>query len=73
MNSLESILDSNSLFAGFSSMELTDLAGNAIHKEYQDQEILVYQEDVWPYLFLIIEGNINVVKESAEGRSFFAT
>jgi len=73
MNSLENILDSNSLFAGFSSMELTDLAGNAIHKEYQDQEILVYQEDVWPYLFLIIEGNINAVKESAEGRSFIAT
>ena len=73
MTSFVETLASNFLFANFSQSELAELASNAISKSYRDQEILVYQEDVWPYLFLIVDGKIDAIKESAEGRSFIAT
>lgn len=73
MKSFAEILASNDLFAGFSHSELADLESNAIHKTFQDQEILIYQEDVWPFLFLVAEGKIDAIKESVEGRSFIAT
>lgn len=73
MDSLTDILASNALFATFSDRDLADLALNSNHKAYRDQEILVLQEEVWPYLFLIADGKIDAIKESAEGRSFIAT
>jgi CRP/FNR family transcriptional regulator len=73
MNSLERILAANTMFAGLPQNELADLADNAIQRTYVDQEIIVHQEDVWPYLFLIAEGKIDAIKESAEGRAFIAT
>jgi CRP/FNR family cyclic AMP-dependent transcriptional regulator len=73
MDSLTDILASNALFANFSDRDLADIAVNANHKAYRDQEILVLQEEVWPYLFLIADGKIDAIKESAEGRSFIAT
>jgi CRP/FNR family transcriptional regulator len=73
MDSLTDILASKALFATFSDRDLADLALNANHKAYRDQEILVLQEEVWPYLFLIADGKIDAIKESAEGRSFIAT
>jgi len=73
MNSLEGILAANTMFAVLPQNELVDLADNAIQRNYADQEIIVHQEDVWPYLFLIDEGKIDATKESAEGRAFIAT
>jgi len=73
MNQLQSILVKNDLFSGFSTAELVDLAKNAIQRSYEKQEILVHQEDVWPYLFLLAEGKIDATKESLEGRTFSAT
>ena len=73
MNGLEETLASNPLFTGFSDAELQDIASHAMQRTFIDQEILVYQEDVWPYLFLVVEGKIDAVKESPEGRSFIAT
>ena len=73
MNSLNGILAAHTIFAGLPQIELVDLADNAIRRTYADQEIIVHQEDVWPYLFLIDEGKIDATKESAEGRAFIAT
>jgi len=73
VNSLKGILAAHTIFAGLPQIELVDLADNAIQRTYADQEIVVHQEDVWPYLFLIAEGKIDATKESAEGRAFIAT
>jgi CRP/FNR family cyclic AMP-dependent transcriptional regulator len=73
VTSLEEILASNALFASLDQTELADLAKCAIQKTFMGQEIMVYQEDVWPYLFLVAEGKIDAMKESLEGRSFIAT
>jgi len=73
VNSLVEILASNDMFAGLPQASLIDLVDNSIHRTYRDQEIIVHQEDVWPYLFLISGGKIDAIKESAEGRAFIAT
>ena len=73
MNSLEGILAAHTIFADLPQIELVDLADNAIQRTYADQEIIVHQEDVWPYLFLVAKGKIEAIKESAEGRAFIAT
>lgn len=73
MNSLQETLISVPLFAGLPQPVIGDIAKNAIQKTYKTQEIIVHQEDVWPYLFLVAKGNIHAIKESAEGRAFIAT
>ena len=73
MNSLEETLAAHAIFSGLTQIELVDLADNAIQRTYVDQEIIIHQEDVWPYLFMIEEGKIDAIKESAEGRAFIAT
>jgi CRP/FNR family transcriptional regulator len=73
LNSLQETLISVPLFAGLPQPVIGDIAKNAIQKTYKTQEIIVHQEDVWPYLFLVAKGNIHAIKESAEGRAFIAT
>ena len=63
----------NLLFGGLPHATLKQLADNAVTKTYSSQEIIVYQEDVWPYLFFVDQGNIHATKESPEGRAFIAT
>jgi CRP/FNR family transcriptional regulator len=63
----------NLLFGGLPQATLKQLADKAITKTYTSQEIIVYQEDVWPYLFFVDQGNIHATKESPEGRVFIAT
>jgi len=63
----------NLLFGGLPQATLNHLADKAITKTYTAQEIIVYQEDVWPYLFFVDQGNIHATKESPEGRVFIAT
>ena len=58
----------NLLFGGLPQATLKQLADKAITKTYTSQEIIVYQEDVWPYLFFVDQGNIHATKESPEGR-----
>ncbi|MES0359594.1 MAG: Crp/Fnr family transcriptional regulator [Anaerolineales bacterium] len=61
------------LFSGLPQATLKQLADKAITKTYTSQEIIVYQEDVWPYLFFVDQGKIHATKESLEGRAFIAT
>ena len=73
MNSLQETLTSVPLFAGLPQPIIVDIAQNAIQRTYKNQEIIVHQEDVWPYFFLVAKGSIHAIKESAEGRAFIAT
>ena len=73
MNSLTNLLPDHPLFKHLPDDTLDDLARSAIKKTYTSQEIIIYQEDVWPFLFLLANGEINAVKQSPEGRTFTAT
>jgi CRP/FNR family transcriptional regulator len=46
---------------------------NAIERKFTEGEIIVQQEDIWPYLFVVTQGEINATKESPEGRILIVT
>lgn len=73
MDSLINLLPDHPLFKHLPDDTLDNLARGAIKKTYTSQEIIVHQEDVWPYLFYLAKGEINAVKQSPEGRTFIAT
>jgi CRP-like cAMP-binding protein len=73
LNSLNEILASQTLFSRLAPEAIDDLAQNALRRSYKSQEIVVHQEDIWPYLFLVESGKIHAIKESPEGRAFTAT
>lgn len=69
MKSLTELLAQSPLFDALSTADRTELARRAIRREYPKGELFVHYGEVWPYLFLVEAGTINVVKESSEGRS----
>ena len=73
MKSLMNLLPEHPLFSHLPDDILDDLARSAIKRTYTSQEIIVHQEDVWPYLFYLPEGEIKAMKQSPEGRTFTAT
>ena len=73
MDTLMERFSENLLFNGLPQKTLEQLVQNAIMRTYSSQEIIVYQEDVWSYLFFVDQGKIHATKESPEGRTFIAT
>jgi CRP/FNR family transcriptional regulator len=60
----------------FSSLDQRDLAAvmtSALKRTLEEGEFLVHQDVIWPYLFIVAEGEIHAVKESQEGRVLIAT
>jgi CRP/FNR family transcriptional regulator len=68
MDILKSISQTK-IFGHFSAGEIRSLVNAGITRRYGDNEWIVCQGDVWPYLFIVLEGNLIAVKESLEGRS----
>jgi CRP/FNR family transcriptional regulator len=62
-------LEQNSLFAQLSAPDRAELARRAIRRQYQKGEFIAHYQEVWPYLLLVEEGEIDLVRESEEGRS----
>jgi CRP-like cAMP-binding protein len=73
LENLVEMISSSPMFQPLPQETLEELSQSAVKKTYQTGEIIVHQEDVWPYLFLLAQGKIDAVKESAGGRSFIAT
>jgi CRP/FNR family transcriptional regulator, cyclic AMP receptor protein len=73
VNSLESFLSEVPVFQKVDQNTLTEIANRSSEKSFQAQEIICYQGDNWPFLFLVKSGHINAIKESPEGRSFITT
>lgn len=57
------------VFSFLDAAGLDRLAETAISRRYPAGGILTRLGDLWPYLFLVAEGHLNVLKESSEGRS----
>jgi CRP-like cAMP-binding protein len=52
---------------------LDQLLNQAQHHHYRKGQYLAHAGDIWPYLFILLEGSVSAVKESLEGRSLVAT
>jgi CRP-like cAMP-binding protein len=69
MNHLSAILAAHPLFTDLAPSEIEDLTRNSTLRRYQPGEQISWHGDVWPYIFLIIEGEVKAIKESGKGRS----
>jgi CRP/FNR family cyclic AMP-dependent transcriptional regulator len=66
-------IDRLPLFAGLSQTTRNDLAQASIVRNWPAREIIVHMGDVWPYLFVVMDGEIGAIKESAKGRELTVT
>jgi len=60
------LLSQNPIFANLSNTDKESLAQSAITRSYQKGEWISHLGDVWPYLFVVEEGCVTPLKESAE-------
>lgn len=57
------------LFSGMELQQLEELARLSLVRDYPKGQWITHYGADWPYLFLIEEGEVTALKESAEGRS----
>lgn len=62
------LLKKNPVFAHLEDPVLERVLEIGLVKKYQTDEILLLAGDIWPNLFLLVEGRVSVFKESYEGR-----
>ncbi len=73
MEQLTELLRAHPVFASLDEAVRSLLAKQAVRRELKKGETLVMQGDVWPYLFLVAEGELDAVKVSGEGRNLLVT
>jgi CRP/FNR family cyclic AMP-dependent transcriptional regulator len=73
MKMLREIFDHNPVFASLGDRERELLAGQADHRVMQKGETLALQGELWPYLFVVAQGELDSVKVSSEGRNLLVT
>jgi CRP-like cAMP-binding protein len=73
VNATLALIAQNPLFSDLPEDTQKLMAEYAIQRSYEPGETMVYQEDVWPYLFLVGEGEVNAIKESPDGRVLIVT
>jgi len=69
MTTIQKLMHANPVFNSISEIEQDEFARLARVRELQKGEHLCHHGDSWPYLFLIGHGQMEAIKESAEGRS----
>lgn len=45
----------------------------AIERSFSEDQWITHYGDIWPYLFIVDEGQVKAIKESIEGRSLIVT
>jgi len=62
------LLRQNAVFSHLQVADLKYLVRESISRNYQNGERIAHDGDIWPYIFLVGNGKVKAVKESAEGR-----
>jgi CRP/FNR family cyclic AMP-dependent transcriptional regulator len=73
MEPLKKLLCTHPVFVPLEEAEQDTLVEQAVRRDLQKGETLALQGDVWPYLFLVAEGEVDAVKVSSEGRNLLVT
>jgi CRP/FNR family transcriptional regulator, cyclic AMP receptor protein len=73
MKSLADLLALHPVFASLEPEGMQIVEKQAARRNLGKGEMLAAQGDVWPYLFLVTEGDIDAVKVSSEGRNLLVT
>ncbi|MFN2236968.1 MAG: Crp/Fnr family transcriptional regulator [Anaerolineales bacterium] len=62
------LLGQNAVFSHLQVADLKFLVRESISRNYKKGERIAHYGDIWPYIFLVGQGKVTAVKESAEGR-----
>jgi len=73
MEILTDLLSTHPVFAPLDEAARGLLEKQAACRDLQKGEALAVQGDIWPYLFLVAEGELDAVKVSGEGRNLLVT
>jgi CRP-like cAMP-binding protein len=73
MDELTVWLEKHPVFTPLDEAGRTAFTAHATKRELRKGEALALQGDVWPYLFLVAEGEVDAVKMSSEGRNLLVT
>ncbi len=65
----DTLLGQSPLFAQWNAAERSELARRAVYREFEKGEFVAHYGNPWPYLLLVAEGAIDLLRESEEGRS----
>jgi CRP/FNR family transcriptional regulator, cyclic AMP receptor protein len=68
-----SIVSKNPVFASVSKEEIEAILATGLTRAYPAGSLITIAGEVWPYLFLVVEGKISALKESREGRTLMIT
>jgi CRP/FNR family transcriptional regulator, cyclic AMP receptor protein len=69
MINLLHLLRDNPVFSTFPAADLDELVQLSSTRSYQKGEKVILYGDVWPYIFLVVSGRIEAMKESTDGRT----
>jgi len=73
MDQLTELLQAHPVFTSLDEAVRSLLVKQAVMQELKKGEKLVMQGDVWPYLFLVADGELDAVKVSVDGRNLLVT
>lgn len=69
MSKIQFFLAEQTIFSCLDEAQKESLLRDGILRSYPKGTFIVQMGDVWPYLFIVMSGSVNAVKESSEGRS----
>ena len=73
MTRIHSLIARNPVFAWLPEPELAAVMAAGGMRRYSKGSLIAAGGDVWPYLFILISGQVNALKESMEGRTLFVS
>ncbi|MCU0486956.1 MAG: Crp/Fnr family transcriptional regulator [Anaerolineales bacterium] len=73
MSTAESAIARHPVFSGLPPDQIAFLTTSSTTRQLQKGEFLTLQGDLWPYLFLVLRGQVHAHKMSLEGRNFIVT
>lgn len=71
--SLTELLSTHPVFASLDGDTIDHLAKSSIERSYEKKTTVVRAEEIWPYFFMVIDGSIEAVKASPEGRNLLVS
>jgi CRP/FNR family transcriptional regulator len=73
MEQILKLMNQNPVFSVLPDSKKVLVYKDAITQKYKKGEKIVFEGDHWPYLFLLVEGSVNAIKSSMEGRNLVVT
>jgi len=68
MEDLLQALSQNPVFAQLDEAQRADVLKSGLSRSYDAGGVIVFAEDIWPYILVVMKGRVDGVMESREGR-----